>query len=36
MLVDKTLVVVESVLFANSLMGATIQDSNKRERSNEY
>jgi len=36
MLVDKALVVVESVLFANSLMGATIQDSNKRERSNEY
>ena len=36
MLVDKALVVVESVLFANSLMGATIQDSSKRERSNEY
>jgi len=36
MLVDKALVVVESVLFANSLMGATIQDSDKRERSNEY
>ena len=36
MLVDKALVVVESVLFANSLMGATIQDSGKRERSNEY
>jgi len=36
MLVDKALVVVESVLFANSLMGTTIQDSDKRERSNEY
>jgi len=36
MLVDKALVVIESVLFANSLMGATIQDSGKRERSNEY
>ena len=36
MLVDKALVVVESVLFTNSLMDATIQDSSKRERSNEY
>ena len=36
MLVDKALVVIESVLFANSLMSATIQDSGKRERSNEY
>jgi len=36
MLVDKALVVVESVLFANSLMDATIQDGGKRERSNEY
>ena len=36
MLVDKALVVVESVLFANSLMGATIHDSGKRERSNKY
>jgi len=31
MLVDKALVVV---IFANSLMNTTIQDSNKRERSN--
>jgi len=36
MLVDKALVVVESVLFANSLMNATIQDGGKRERSNKY
>ena len=34
-LVDKALVVVEIVIFANSLMGTTIQDSSKRERSNE-
>jgi len=36
MLVDKALVVVESILFANSLMSAVIQDGGKRERSNEY
>jgi len=36
MLVDKALVVVENVLFANSLMDATIQDGGKRERSNKY
>ena len=36
MLVNKALVVVESVLFANSLISATIQDGGKRKRSNEY
>jgi len=33
-LVDRALVVVESVIFADSLMGATMQDGGKRERSN--
>ena len=33
-LVERALVVVESVIFTNSLMGATIQDGGKRERSN--
>ena len=32
-LVDRVLVVVESVIFADSLMDATIQDSGKEERS---
>ena len=32
-LVDRVLVVVESVIFADSLMDATIQDSSKEERS---
>jgi len=32
-LVDKALVVVESVIFPDSLMGAIIQDSGKKERS---
>jgi len=33
-LVERVLVVLESDLFANSLMGATMQDGGKRERSN--
>ena len=35
MLVDKALVVVESIIFTNSLMSAIIQDSGKRKRSND-
>ena len=35
MLDDKALVVVESIIFTNSLMSAIIQDSGKRERSND-
>jgi len=31
--VDRALVVVESVIFADALMGATMQDGGKRERS---
>ena len=34
MLVDRVLFIVESVIFANSLMDTTIQDGSKRERSN--
>ena len=30
---DKALIVVENVIFTNSLMSATIQDGSKRERS---
>ena len=35
MLVDRDSVAVESVIFANSLIGTTIQDGGKRERSND-
>ena len=35
MLVNKALVVVESVIFTNSLISAIIQDSGKRERRND-